>query len=124
MVVIISHDAIPHHHMESDNDITISYCLFDKSYNGKTSKDHNQKKPFPQHQHFFSNPDFIVTRTTITLNKVIKDNFPDSIPLSLDSSDFKGNISDNGFHHIINNTLSSYLFIISCNVTRGSPHIA
>jgi hypothetical protein len=123
VVVIISHNAIPHHHTGSDNNKIITCNLFDKSSSDKTNNEHNQKKSFPQHQHFFSNRSFIANRTTIILNKIVKNHFPDSIPLSSYSYDFKGKISENGSCYIIDEAICSSLFFISCNATRGSPII-
>lgn len=123
MMVVISHDIIPHHHVDPDESEMVSGQLNDRQEQNK-SKNTNQKNHFPPHQHFFSDGDFITGRNNISLNKIIKDTHEDIGYISSLFNDLTDNKYFTGFIRVIKKPLSSFPFIISINSTRGSPSIS
>jgi hypothetical protein len=124
MVVIISHDIIPHRHMDPDESEMVSNKLTENHGQSSSKDDKNPKSHFPLHQHFFSDGDCINGRYTVSVNKVIKDSHQDLSSLSTTFFGIDFHDYFTGFVPIIRNPLFSYQFIISLNTTRGSPFIS
>ena len=124
MMIIISHDIIPHFHPDKDEILVVLTQLTDDHHHDNNDDDHTQKNHFPPHQHFFSDGDFFTQRNSISLNKVIKESHHDyglicSQILSLPKDAYFA-----GFIRVIKEPLSSFPFIIPINSTRGSPSIS
>ena len=121
MMVIISHDLIPHQHVDPDESEMVSGRLNDSHEKSKSKNNNNQKNHFPSHQHLLSDSDIITGQNNISLNKAIRDTYKDIGYISSLFNDFNDNIYFTGFVRVIIEPLSSYPFLISINSTRGSP---
>ena len=124
MVIVISHDIIPHRHVDPDEMEITSNQRTDNQWHNKTKNDHKQRNHFPPHQHVFSDGDFITVRNAVSLNKILKDTHQDLGYLSFLFSDINDNTYFTGFDGVIKRPLSSYPYIIPFNSTRGSPFLS
>jgi hypothetical protein len=124
MMIVISHDLIPHHHADPDESEMISNQLTDNHEHSKSKYDHKQKNHFPLHQHVLADAGFFTTRTPISLNEVFEDGHEDIGSLSALFTYFYDNTSFTCFVRLIKKPLSSFPVIIALNSTRGSPFIS
>ena len=123
MMIIISHDIIPHYHFDDEDSEMFSDQLSDNNSDDKET-DHNHRSQFPPHQHVLSDGDFFVQRSTISLNKVLKETLQDcGLWVSL-TIDIKTDLLLNGYLYELKEPLNNKLIILPCNITRGSPCIS
>jgi hypothetical protein len=124
MVVIISHDIIPHRHIDPDESEMVSNKLTENHGYSNSKDNKNSRNHFPFHQHLLSDGDCLNGRYTAPANKIIKDPHQDLGSLSAINAGICFHKYFTGFVPVIWNPLCSYQFIISLNTTRGSPSIS
>jgi hypothetical protein len=121
MMIIMSHDIIPHYHHDDDIE-TVARHLPD--HRSDKDSEHNHKSHFPPHQHYFSDEDFFFQRNPISLNRYLKEQQQDNVwgnsPATYSDEDF----ILTGFIREIRGPLNPLLIILPCNLTRGSPFIS
>ncbi len=124
MMVVISHDLIPHHHVDPDESEMISDQPSGNHGESSSEDGKNHNNHFPLHQHLISDGDCINGRYTASVNKAIKDTHQVLDSLSTTFTDSDSHDYFTGFVRVIRKPLYSYQFIFSLNTTRGSPFIS
>jgi len=122
MVIIITHDIIPHFHDESGDKEIFSGHLSYQHDHGKTN--HNHRNHLPLHQHAFSDNDFLVQRSALSLNKIYKDLNQEYGCIHYPIIEFKTFLLIAGSILEIKEPLNYKNCMLPCNLTRGSPVIS
>lgn len=120
-LVLIAHDAIPHHHLDMDESESVISHIFKETRDDHTKNDNDHKQPIPRHQHVFAPDDFISRRHNVSLKKEINLSFTNTICLFSLSFISRDTLPSKHFFTVIDFIPDSYPFIISPNSMRGSP---
>lgn len=121
MLVVIGHDAFPHHHLELDEIEAVTSLPADHRCHDGTKEEHENKQSFPPHQHIFAPEDLIAGRNNVSFQKEIKFSVTNAIFISSLICLINSEAFENQIFRIINIPRNPYPFIISPNAMRGSP---
>jgi hypothetical protein len=122
MLLIIGHDAIPHHHSDMDKNDTDTGLSYDHKRNDDAKDHHEKQGTSPLHQHILAPANLIAVRINGPFQKENKFSvtiFISSLPVNAKFTSF-----DYQYFRIIKIPHNPFPFIISPNAIRGSPCIA
>jgi hypothetical protein len=121
--IIISHDLLPHHHADID-DPEIFCCNSTEHDDSSSGPDCKQSNQFPPHRHGFSDEDFLVQRSSVSLSRVLDEFHKDSSAADFASIEPETDLMPVGPVYILKEELSFIPAFLTCNFTRGSPYIS